>query len=371
MTSNTTSAAPSVLIVDDTPANLQLLVGMLLERGYRPRVAPSGKLALQAAQTAPPDLILLDINMPEMDGYEVCTRLKADPHLAEIPVIFISAMSETMDKVRAFAVGGVDYVTKPFQLEEVAARLKAHLELRRQKRDLEESYRQLRELETMRDSLTHMIVHDLRGPLTVINGYLQILQVRARTKLSEAESQYLTQAADSSDRLVAMIGSLLDVSRMEAGKMPLHSGPCELGRLVTDVVGRFALAKDRATVTAELPPGLPIVNCDQSLVERVLFNLVDNATKYSPAHGRVLVRVELEPTWVRTLVQDDGPGIPPEFHARIFEKFGTVQMRAAQQKHSTGLGLTFCKLAVEAHGGQVGVNSDGGHGSSFWFTLPR
>jgi len=138
---------PNVIVVDDTPANLQLLTGMLKERGYRVRPVPSGKLALQAAKNDLPDLILLDIMMPEMDGYEVCERLKADDKLKEISVIFISALNETMDKVRAFGVGGVDYVTKPFQFEEVNARVSAHLELHRQRRKLKENYEQLRRLE--------------------------------------------------------------------------------------------------------------------------------------------------------------------------------------------------------------------------------
>jgi two-component system sensor histidine kinase/response regulator len=130
---------PNILLVDDTPSNLQLLLQLLKDRGYRIRVATSGKLALQAVQHEPPDLILLDVNMPELNGYEVCERLKADPAWAEIPVIFISAMSETLDKVRAFGAGGVDYVTKPFQFEEVEARVATHLELRRQKRELQAS----------------------------------------------------------------------------------------------------------------------------------------------------------------------------------------------------------------------------------------
>ena len=132
---------PNVIVVDDTPANLQLLTGMLKERGYKVRPVPSGKLALQAAKNDPPDLILLDIMMPEMDGYEVCERLKADEKLREIPVIFISALNETMDKVKAFGVGGVDYVTKPFQFEEVDARVSTHLKLQRQRRELKELQR--------------------------------------------------------------------------------------------------------------------------------------------------------------------------------------------------------------------------------------
>ncbi|MEI9893792.1 MAG: response regulator [Chthoniobacter sp.] len=163
--------APDILVVDDTEANLQLLSGMLRERGYKVRPVPNGRLALQAAKSAPPDLILLDINMPDLDGYEVCAQLKRDERTASVPVLFISALNETMDKVLAFGVGGLDYITKPFQFEEVDARVAAHLKLRRLQVDLEErnselrrTNAELRRLQELRDNLTHMIVHDLRLP---------------------------------------------------------------------------------------------------------------------------------------------------------------------------------------------------------------
>ncbi|MEI8352800.1 MAG: response regulator, partial [bacterium] len=167
--------APGILIVDDAPANVRLLADMLKDRGYKIRVALSGELALQAAHNHPPGLILLDINMPEMNGYEVCERLKADAKLRDIPVIFISAMHETLDKVKAFSMGGVDYITKPFQTEEVGARVRTHLELHRQRRELQRSYARLRELENLRDTLVHMIVHDLRNPLSVVRGSLDVV----------------------------------------------------------------------------------------------------------------------------------------------------------------------------------------------------
>src|SRR5450759_2300333 len=163
MTATKQQQAPNILIVDDTPGNVLLLVRMLTERGYKASTALSGKLALQAARTEPPDLILLDIAMPEMNGYEVCEQLKADAALKEIPVIFISALNETIDKVKAFRVGGVDYVTKPFQFEEVYARVQTHLQLRR--------------LEKLHEDLTHMVVHDLSSPLLNIFHLLDLLDL--------------------------------------------------------------------------------------------------------------------------------------------------------------------------------------------------
>ena len=166
---------PSILVVDDNAANVQLLVGMLKDRGYKVRAALSGKLAIQAVQNNPPDLILLDVNMPEMNGYEVCERLKSDESTRDIPIIFVSALHETLDKVKAFGVGGVDYITKPFQFQEVEARVRTHLELCRQRREIRESYARLRQLEKLRDDLVHMIAHDLRNPLTAVSGYLDLV----------------------------------------------------------------------------------------------------------------------------------------------------------------------------------------------------
>src|SRR5436190_5857867 len=202
-------SAPDILIVDDTPANLQLLTGMLKDRGYKVRPAPNGRLALQAAQMQPPDLILLDINMPDVDGYEACAQLKASELLRDVPVIFISALDETLDKVRAFAVGGVDYVTKPFQFDEVEARVSAHLRLRQlqlelqeRNRDLQAVNEQLQRVQELRDNLTHMIVHDLRSPLGGIVGYHDLLQTTEGKRLSPTAADYLAKAQASSEQLI-------------------------------------------------------------------------------------------------------------------------------------------------------------------------
>lgn len=210
---------PNILIVDDTPANVLLLVRMLGERGYNPQAVLSGKLALEAVRTELPDLILLDINMPEMNGYEVCEQLKADALMKDIPVIFISALSETIDKVKAFSVGGVDYVTKPFQFEEVEARVKTHLNLSRlqietemQNRQLQENYDHLKKIEDLHNRLTQTLVHDMRAPLIAIAGYLETLETDAEKKLNSNELETLRNARTSGLVLVGMINSLLDVS---------------------------------------------------------------------------------------------------------------------------------------------------------------
>jgi two-component system, sensor histidine kinase and response regulator len=362
---------PNVIVVDDTPANLQLLTGMLKERGYKVRPVPSGKLALQATKNDPPDLILLDIMMPEMDGYEVCERLKADEKLREIPVIFISALNETMDKVRAFGVGGVDYVTKPFQFEEVAARVSTHLELQRQRRKLKENYERLRRLEELRDNLVHMIVHDLRSPLTGISGFLDLALVLEKETLTEDGLEYLQTAKRSTTAVIDMVSAVLDVSKMEAGEMKLHLAECDLVRMVVDLMSGMQSLKEGREMVLDAPPAPVTVVADGDLILRVIQNLLGNALKFTPSGGRIRLSIEPDEDRVCVRVQDNGPGIPPEYQVRIFEKFGQVEARANRQKYSTGLGLTFCKLAVEAHGGSIGVKSEVDKGSTFWFVLPK
>jgi signal transduction histidine kinase len=344
---------PNILIVDDTPANVLLLVRMLTERGYKARPVLSGKLAIEAARAELPDLILLDITMPDMNGYEVCEHLKADEALKDIPIIFISALHETIDKVKAFKLGGVDYVTKPFQFEEVFSRVQTHLQLRR--------------LEKLRDELTHMVVHDLRNPLTVIFGFLDLLEQEAE-KLSNTTQTFIPLARLCAEELLNMIGSILDVSKLGAGEMKLKREPCDIATLVQGAMatshpfGKRTLTFDSADISAT-------VTADGGLIRRVLQNLLNNALKFSPAGGDVRIVVVPSTTEIRVAVSDDGPGIEPEYHKRIFERFGQVEDGA--NALGTGLGLTFCKLAVEAHGGRIGVESEVGKGSTFWLALPR
>ena len=362
---------PNIIVVDDTPANLQLLSGMLKERGYKVRPVPSGKLALQAAKNDPPDLILLDIMMPEMDGYEVCERLKADEKLRDISVIFISALNETMDKVRAFGAGGVDYVTKPFQFEEVNARVSTHLELQRQRRRLKENYEQLRRLEEMRDNLVHMIVHDLRTPLMGIFGFLDLALELEKETLTEDGLDYLQTAKRSATAMIDMVNAVLDVSKIEAGEMKLHLAECDLVRIAADLISGMQSLKEAREIVLDVPPEPVTVVADRDLILRVIQNLLGNALKFTPSDGSIRLGIEPDDSGVYVKVRDNGPGIPAEYRERIFEKFGQVEARANRQKFSTGLGLTFCKLAVEAHGGSIGVDSEVGKGSMFWFVLPK
>src|ERR1051326_8982179 len=361
-----TAPAPNILVVDDTPANLHLLAGMLKERGYRVRPVLSGPEALEAAQRISPDLILLDINMPEMDGYQVCQRLKTNPKLRDIPVVFISALHETLDKIKAFDAGGVDYLTKPFQIEEVDARVHIHLELRRQQKELQDIYQRLKELEAVRDSLSHMVVHDMRSPLAAILMSFELLEELIPPANVEC-STLLSQGRANATRLAEMTSQVLDMSRLEAGQMPVNKTESNLVQTARDALNSLGLlaAKQRL----RLDCGEPIIAVfDHALCRRVIVNLLGNALKFTPPQGEVILGVSSAEGMARVTIADNGPGIAPQYHQKIFEKFGQVD--GEKKRLGTGLGLTFCKLAVEAQGGAIGLESELGKGSTFWFTMP-
>ena len=229
------AASPAcVLVVDDTIENLRLLSNMLSEEGYDVRAVTNGPQALEAVERDPPDVILLDISMPEMDGYEVCRRLKARDRSKDVPVIFLTALTDTADKVRAFDAGGVDYVTKPFQLEEVLARVKTQVTLRQARVALARSYRRLHSLEQLRDNLVHMVVHDMRSPLLALLVNLRVLK-RPGSALNDESRATLEDAIQSAETLNRMANNLLDVSRLEDDKMPLQRAVWDLTQMACDV----------------------------------------------------------------------------------------------------------------------------------------
>lgn len=370
----TTEQKPTadILVVDDTPAHLQMLSTMLKERGHKVRPVPSGKLALQVVRLVQPELILLDTNMPEMNGYEVCQELKADPQLADIPVIFISANTDTLDKVKAFSVGGVDYVTKPFQFDEIEARVETHLKIRRLQASLSESNTQLRTLEQYKTDLTDMLVHDLRTPLTSL--LLGLTTMDNFGDLNDMQQELLSTSIQSGNTLLGMINDLLDISKMEDGSLKLTLEEVSPADLVSAAILQVQpLAQDKSLLLkTDIATELPTLYADRSQLQRTLTNLLANACKFTPEKGTITVSVQHAAPENAFLfcVSDTGEGIPQEAFERIFEKFGQAEMRRSGHFYSTGLGLTLCKMVVEMHGGRIWVESQLGEGATFLFTLP-
>lgn len=356
---------PSVLVADDEPSNRTLLRQVLARGDYRVREAEDGFAALRCAREERPDAVLLDVMMPGMDGFQVCRILKADPDLAAVPVVLVTSLDGREDRLQGVEAGADDFLVKPIDPREVLFRVRNAVRTHRLFREVEDSYRRLHELESLRDSLTHMLVHDFRSPLQSVLGYLRLLRMDAGERLTRDETGFLDRAMSCAELLTEMVGATLDVSRMESETMPLNRQPVVLSdlarRAAVDVAGIAQETPIRIEARGELR-----LEADPEVVRRVLMNLLANALRFSPPGEAVVVHVEGNHVEVR----DRGPGIPLDERERIFDKF--VQLKAWEDggRHSSGLGLTFCQLAVQAHGGRIGVDCPPQGGSTFWFTLP-
>jgi len=367
-----------IMIVDDTPVNLEILSLILQRNNYRVAEFPKGSLALKSAAVRPPDLILLDIMMPEMDGFEFCQKLKEDQFLKEIPVIFISALNDTENKVKAFTHGGVDYINKPFHKEEVLSRVQVHLNLRRQHQEiikqkemLQRSYDELKMLELQRDKLVHMIVHDMRSPLMGLLGSAEMLEMSIRDLDQPEMKTDIEMIQACGNTIKEMITTLLDISRMESGQMPVYKKHSRIGDIFHHAQRNLGSLLTDVTINAIFPTSLAEASCDPDLTARIFQNLLGNAAKFAGSKCIIEIKVEDTENRLKISISDNGPGIPQDYQNKIFDKFSQVMEHKAGRKDSTGLGLTFCKLAVESQGGKIGVESSPGNGCVFWFTVEK
>jgi len=359
-------SAPRVLVVDDNPQNVELLEAYLVPEKYDVVTAFDGVQAVERVEEGLPDIVLLDVMMPNMNGYEVCKKLKEDERTRFIPIVMITALKELEDKIRSIEAGADDFLTKPFNKLELLTRIKSLIRVKRLHDDLEQSYITLKELENTKESLTQLIVHDLKNPLTGIKANLEIVGME---ELSETQ-ECLDAAQRSCDLLFNMIQDLLDISRMEEGKLNLNLETVSVSDLVAAVISEIessARSEDKEVV-ADVEDDLPGMEADRNLLYRILSNLMINAVKHTGRGGTITVRSRLQEGGFQFQVQDTGQGIPPEYIEKIFEKFAQVE---SKQRAGTGLGLTFCKMAVEAHGGNIDVVSVEGEGSTFSLFFPQ
>jgi len=360
-----------ILVVDDNVDNLRVLESILSVDGHEVRAATGGDAALRAVSAGFPELVLLDVNMPGMDGYEVCRRMKADSRTAQVPVLFLSALQDLDAKLEGFEAGCQDYVTKPFLAAEVLARVRMHLRVARAEHGLKESLDRLRELERMRDDLVHLVVHDMRSPLTGICGNLELAAIEATSLGHDKLGKRIRKVVDSALALNNLSNTMLDVSRLEDKMMPVSLVACEPAELARHAWARLGSTAEHHRLGMADVDGHGTIRCDRDLTLRVLQNLFSNAIHHAPCETEVGVRCHAKDGIVRVEVLDRGRGVPEAQHASVFEKFRQVEEHRKSGYHSTGLGLTFCKLAVEAQGGEIGVENAPGAGALFWFSLPQ
>ena len=375
-----------ILIVDDTPANLRLLAQLLMEHGYKVRAVLNGQRAIEAAQAQVPDLILLDVMMPDLDGYAVCQRLKSLPATCDVPVIFISALDEADDKVKAFTAGGVDYVTKPFEPREILARVQTHLTLHRLTRQLElvnaSQAEQLAELEARNeelDAFAHTVAHDIKSPMAVISGYSDLLLEAFDDLPPDKRTEALHSISRGTQKIVNIVDELLLLAGVRRTEVQL--APLNMERVMREVKQRveYMLVESQAEVI--IPETWPVASGYAPWIEEVWVNYLTNACKYggqpphielgadAVPHGTEQSPALGAPGVVRFWVRDNGKGLSPEDRARLFTPFTRLDQARAR---GHGLGLSIVRRIIEKQGGQVGVMSSGvpGEGCTFYFTLP-
>ena len=426
---NAISSDPSskyILIVDDQPDNLRLLSTTLTDAGYKVKSAISAQMALIGLQTTLPELILLDIMMPDINGYQLCQQLKTDTHPKEIPVIFLSALDDEVDKLRAFEIGGVDYITKPFKTQEVLARVKNQLTLVRQQQRITEQNLQLiqqnQRLEQLNvelrqantelirsnkdlEEFAYIAAHDLRSPLQILKAFTYLLSQKYQGVFDDKADRYITRIAEAGYRMERLIQDLLHYSRVGAKALELERLDCN--QLLQQVLSNLQVEIE-STGAAISHEELPTVIGNATQLAQLFQNLISNAIKFR--HSEVLPQVkisveykedrtgqagEVESSFSRDLeeettprmipverqtcqynrvgewvfgVHDNGIGIEPEYFERIFQVF--QRLHTPEEYPGTGIGLAICKKIVERHGGHIWVESDPGLGTSFYFTLP-
>ncbi|MFZ9739209.1 MAG: hybrid sensor histidine kinase/response regulator [Prochlorotrichaceae cyanobacterium] len=364
-------STPRILIVDDEPSNIQVLIA-ILQRDYTLTVANSGAKALQMAfKTPQPNLILLDIMMPDITGYEVCQKLKENPETRSIPIIFVTALAEIGNETKGFDLGAVDYIAKPISPAIVRARVKSHIRIERLTHQLQQQNESLKAALQMRQDLAHMIVHDLRNPLASILLGCSLLKLKGHN-LDEYETQKVEQISSEAKTIDGLIDSILVTAKLETDKLLLHYEKVSLNTLGSSVMDRFQdMANHRQiSLFGEWGDPDPIVSVDQSLMRRVFENLISNALKFSPTGSNIYLKTGYNPENDFIFeITDEGSGVPADKRDAIFEKYETAKV--LEQAPQLGLGLAFCKMVVQSHGGRIEVADHLPQGAIFTIVLPR
>jgi two-component system sensor histidine kinase/response regulator len=371
----TTPPPSKVLVVDDNADNRALAQATLSEEGYEVVLAAGGTEGLALFERERPDCVLLDVRMPDLDGFEVCTRIRALPEGAHTPIVFLTALRDVDTFDRALRAGGDDFLTKPVRPTELIVRVQAALKLKRMSAELREHYDLVRSqrddlmrLTLQKERLSAFVIHDLKNPVASMDLHAQVLL--ADRELPQRTRDAALQIRSDARGLMRLILNLLDISRSEEGKLELKPTSVDLVALSREIVDAAEVKARAAGVTLDVAISAPVVTGDADLLRRVLENLLDNALRHTPRGGTVRLTSESSEERVLIRVADTGPGILPEMRERIFDPF--VQLdedHGATTRAGRGLGLTFCRLAVEAHGGRISAE-DAQPGSVFTVSLP-
>jgi DNA-binding response OmpR family regulator len=365
--SPTEKLSGSILLVDDNPTNIDVLYTFLSDKGFEVLVAEDGVTALERVAYAKPDLILLDIMMPHMDGFEVCRKLKDEESTREIPILFITAMGSVEDKVRGFSMGGVDYITKPFQNQEILARIRNHMELQKMRRELERRNEHLRAQNEALDAYARTVAHDLKNPLNLVLNFAKFIKEEGR--LSGQSADDLAHILESAETMNHIIKDLLLLAQMREEATPTEE--VEMEGVIQGALNRLGTEVQRRKAVIENPGEWPNPSGVAPWIQAVWVNYISNALKYGGSPPTVTLfweEVEDRPGWVRYGVIDNGPGIKIAVPDRLFEEFSRT---GGEKEEGHGIGLSICRRIITRLGGEVKAENMPGGGSRFSFILKK
>ena len=366
----------TVLIVDDNPTNIKVLLDILKQSNFRVSVAKSGESALLKVQTVLPDLILLDVMMPGIDGFETCRCLKSNPKTQEIPIIFLSALDEVKDKTKAFTAGGVDYIVKPFHTEEVLARVNNQLALQAAKAEIHDALTKEKQLGELKSRFVTMTSHEFRTPLTTILSSAELLERYGFKWSEEKKLTHLQRIQKAVKHMTGLLNDVLLIGKAEAGKLECNPAPLDVVQFCRNLIEELQVVTKSHTIT--FVNQMHCINVhqddcnkaclDDKLLLHILSNLLSNAIKYSPQGGSVEFELIWQQGEVIFRIQDQGIGIPVADQAQLFNSFHRASNVGTLS--GTGLGLAIVKRSVDLHGGKIAVNSEVGVGTTFTVSLP-
>lgn len=362
-----------ILMVDDDRLNLRILRGILQNEGYLLADADSAESALDQYAEFEPDLVLFDVVLPGMNGFEACRELRKRYGAQAAPVMFITAKQESDDVVEGFGAGGVDYVMKPFRQKEVVARIRTHLQIRLLMDQQHLLVEQLSRANAAKNKFLGMAAHDLRNPLASIRGLAEFLSDGTVGPLTADQLELINLIHQASQGMVTLVNDLLDVATIESGELKLETAPAALAELLEKSVMLNALESSRKRTQIVLTdrPSAPLIALDAAKIRQVIDNLLSNAVKYSPPGSTVHVALDLSVDGTQVIrVRDQGPGIPENERDRLFKDFGRLSARPTGGEKSTGLGLAICRKIVEAHHGTIVAENHPAGGCEFRVSLP-
>lgn len=364
---------PKILIVEDKQDNIDLISYFLKPQNYDIQVAMDGEAGLEKVTTCNPDIILLDIMLPKMNGFEVCERIKKNPATRFIPVIMITALKDLKDKIHSLEVGADDFITKPFENVELLTRVKSLLRIKKYHDELEQKNKALLRMDQFKDELAHLIVHDMKNPIFVIQGNLQMMGMGMNDSTAGVLKKYVDRIERSTQHLLRMVLNLIDISKIESGKMKLNREMIKVNETIEKCVQKiwdYPENKDKK-VKLNLSKDVTLLSLDNSVFERVLDNIITFSSSNVNANGEVVINTNFENDEVKIEIMDDGIQIPAKYQHAVFEKFSQVEIKNEGYRVGRGLGFTYSKLAVEAHHGSIYLDNSATVGNKFIIHIPK